>query len=55
MEDVQSRRGQVDIKSEIKEEAPKQEESSPPCEVIKEEPDLIKQEHLDETTEVKLY
>ncbi|KAK6625311.1 E3 ubiquitin-protein ligase bre1 [Polyplax serrata] len=52
LEEIQSRRGLLDIKSEVKEESPKQEETSPPCEVIKEEQDFIKQEYPDDTAEV---
>lgn len=54
LEEIQNRRGLLDIKSEVKEESPKQEETSPPCEVIKEEQDFIKQEYRDDTAEVRV-
>lgn len=53
IEDLQSRRGQAEVKTEIKEEPPKQEESSPPCEVVKEEQETVKQEPTEETNETE--
>ncbi|KAL0272152.1 UNVERIFIED_CONTAM: hypothetical protein PYX00_005230 [Menopon gallinae] len=51
LDEIQIRRGQTDVKSDMKEEPLKQEESSPTCEIVKEEQDGIKSEETAETAE----